>query len=307
MTSIIAIVGPTAIGKSKIAIKLAQKFSGEIINADSRQIYKYMDVGTAKPTSSDIKTVRHHLINIINPDEQFSVALYQKLVSETVKDIKSRDKVPFLVGGTGQYIWSVIEGWQVPAILPHPQFRKLLEDKAEREGEMALYKELQAQDPDTAAKIVPTNVRRVIRALEIIKYSDDPAAKILHKKNPKFSSLIIGLTIERQLLYKMIDNRVEDMIKAQLVDEVKKLLDKGYNLDLPSMSGIGYKQIGLYLAGQISLEDAIQKIKYATHSFARRQYTWFRLKDERIKWFDVASDIEDNICKLVSNFLDKSN
>jgi tRNA dimethylallyltransferase len=302
MTSLIAIVGPTAVGKSNLAIKLALKFRGEIINADSRQIYKYMDIGTAKPTPSELSAIPHHLINLINPDNQFSLAVYQKLVSKTIHDIKSRQKNPFLVGGTGQYVWAVVEGWQVPAILPDLEFRRLMEIRAEREGPMPLYEELKIQDEDAAKRIIPANVRRVIRALEIAK-SQGKASSTMKKQNPQFNVLIIGLTLNRQALYEKIDNRVDEMIKNGLIDEVKALLNKGYNLNLPSMSGIGYKQIGLYLSNEISLDDAVQKIKYATHSFARRQYNWFRLTDKRIKWFDVASEIEDNISGLVSEFL----
>jgi tRNA dimethylallyltransferase len=306
MTSLIAIVGPTAVGKSNLAIKLAHKFRGEIINADSRQIYKQMDIGTAKPTPSELSAIRHHLIDLINPDDQFSLSIYQKLVSQTIMDVKSRHKTPFLVGGTGQYVWAVIEGWQIPGILPDLEFRRSMETRAEQEGPMPLYEELKLQDGDAAKRITPANVRRVIRALEIAKSREKTSSTILNKKNPQFNVLTIGLNLDRQALYKKIDNRVDEMIKKGLIDEVKALLNKGYGLDLPSMSGIGYKQIGLYLTNQISLEDAVQKIKYATHSFARRQYNWFRLTDKRIKWFDVASEIEDNISELVSDFLQKS-
>ena len=306
MTSLIAIVGPTAVGKSNLAIKLAHKFQGEIINADSRQIYKYMDVGTAKPTPSELSAIPHHLIDLINPDDQFSLVVYQKLVTQTINDLKSRHKAPFLVGGTGQYVWAVIEGWQIPAILPDLEFRRSMEIRAKQEGPLPLYEELKIQDAGAAKRIVPANVRRVIRALEIAKSSEKTSSIMLRGKNPQLNVLIIGLTLDRQALYKKIDNRVDEMIKNGLIDEVKALLNKGYGLGLPSMSGIGYKQIGLYLTNQISLDDAVQKIKYATHSFARRQYNWFRLTDKRIKWFDVASEIEDNISGLVSDFLEKS-
>ena len=258
MTCLISIVGPTAIGKSKIAIKLAKKFDGEIINADSRQLYRLMDIGTAKPTADDMKAVQHHLINLVNPDESFSLSIYKNLVLRAIEDITSRGRVPFLVGGTGQYVWALLEGWTIPSVIPDPEFRKAMEMKAEKEGSAALYKELEDLDYFAAQNIMPTNVRRIIRALEIIKHSSDTKVP-QQKKQPTFKYLIIGLTTDRKLLYKLIDNRVDLMIRSGLVDEVKSLIKKGYSLELPSMSGIGYRQIGKYLNGEISLDDAVNR------------------------------------------------
>jgi tRNA dimethylallyltransferase len=301
MTSLIAIVGPTAVGKSELAIRLAKRFNGEIINADSRQVYRFMDIGTAKPDTQDLKALPYHLINIIDPDKSFSLSLYHELALRLINDLSLKGNIPFLVGGTGQYIWALLEGWAVPNIPPDREFREAMEIKAKEKGAMALYEELQSKDSDAAKRIMPTNTRRIIRALEIIKYSRE---KTSYKKvKPSFNYLIIGLTADRSLLYEMIDKRVDKMINSGFVEEVKSLLNMGYDLGLPSMSGIGYQQIGRYLKEEISLKEAIQEIKYETHRFARKQYAWFRLQDNRIHWFDVSSDIEDNMNKLISEFL----
>ncbi len=302
MNYLIAIVGPTAIGKSDLALSLAEKVNGEIINSDSRQVYRFMSIGTAKPTPDDLRRVPHHLVDIINPDEDYSLSIYHESASRIIESIFKRFKQPLLVGGTGQYVWSVIEGWEVPEIKPDSQFRKQLEEKAAENGGQYLFEELQRVDPEAATKIMPTNIRRVIRALEIYRHSNTPASRLWKKKVPPFKTIIIGLTRERKELYERIDKRVDGMIKSGLVDEVKGLLSMGYSIDLPSMSGIGYRQIAMYLRRELSLEEAIARIKTETHRFARRQYTWFKLTDPRINWFDVSGDIKDNIY----NFLTES-
>jgi len=303
MKPLIAIVGPTAVGKSKLALALARKFNGEIINADSRQIYRYMDIGTAKPSLEDRNLIPHHLIDIVNPDEQFSLALYQKLASEAVNLIWQRDKIPFLVGGTGLYIWAFLEGWSVPEVPPDPEFRRRKEAEARSKGKEALFKELEKVDPEQAKKIDPRNVRRVIRALEVYQATGIPFSQLQRRNPPPFSTLIIGLTTAREELYRRIDARVEKMIEQGLIEETKRLVEKGYGFELPSMSGIGYKEIGLFLQGKLSLPEAIQRIKFETHRFARHQYAWFRLNDSRIHWLDVSSEFENQAAELVSQFL----
>ncbi len=296
MNKLIAIIGPTGIGKTRLAIHLAQKFNGEIVNADSRQIYRFMDIGTAKPTKEEQSLVPHHLIDIINPDKDFSLVTYQQLAYKAISDIQERGKLPFLVGGTGQYIWAILEGWSVPKVPPDPEYRKKLERRAEVDGD-SLYKELQIIDPAGAEKIDPHNIRRVVRALEVSK--NKPFSQSIGKNPPPFSYSIIGLTMERKDLYRQVDARVDEMIKKGFVDEVKQLIEIGYSLTLPSMSSIGYREIGLYLQGKITLDEALYKIKTGTHRFIRHQYTWFKLKDERIKWFDISltrlEDIEETI------------
>ena len=303
MKCLVAVIGPTAVGKSQFALRLAQDFNGEIVNADSRQVYRYMDIGAAKPSHSELSLVRHHLIDIINPGESFSLAIYQKLAFEAIANIQQRHKPPILVGGSGLYVWSVIEGWEIPPVAPNFELRHSLEIRAKNEGEYALYQELQKVDPIAATMIMPTNLRRVIRALEICQMTGQPVSQLWQKKPPSYPILIIGLTMHRAELYRRIDSRVDEMIKQGLIDEVKDLMAKGYSLDLPSMSGIGYKQIGMFIQGNLDLTTAIQQIKKETHRFARRQYAWFHLDDARIHWLSETDDIQKEAAKLVTSFL----
>ncbi len=302
MKCLLAVVGPTAVGKSQLALHLAKDFDGEIVNADSRQVYRHMDIGTAKPSSTEQSLVRHHLIDIINPDESFSLAIYQKLAIEATEAIQKRNKLPLLVGGSGLYIWSVLEGWRIPPVAPNIEFRHSLEIRAEKEGVYALYQELQKADPVAATKIMPNNLRRIIRALEICQAMGSPVSELQQKEPPPFPILIIGLTMRRDDLYRRIDSRVDGMIKQGLADEVKDLMTKGYGLELPSMSGIGYKQIGMFLKGRLGLPTAVQQMKYETHRFARHQYAWFHLNDVRIHWLDVSANAQNKASNLVETF-----
>lgn len=303
MKPLVAIVGPTAVGKSELALYLAKTFDGEIVNADSRQVYRYMDIGTAKPSPTEQSLVRHHLIDIVNPDESFSLAIYQKLAIESVAVIQRHSRLPLLVGGSGLYVWSIVEGWKIPPVAPNPELRYSLEMRAKKEGTYALYKELQKVDPVAATKIMPNNLRRIVRALEVCQATGNCISRLWRKEPPPFPVLIIGLTTRREDLYRRIDSRVDDMIKQGLVEEVKDLMAKGYTLELPSMSGIGYKQIGMFLQGKIDLPTAIQQIKYATHRFARHQHAWFRLDDVRIHWFDISEDVQKKTSNLVEAFI----
>ena len=306
MKPLVAIVGPTASGKSQLALRLAQRFGGEIVSADSRQVYRYMDIGTAKSSREEMSLVPHHLIDIINPDEDFSLAQYQQLAYQKISEIQRRHKLPLLAGGTGQYLWAVVEGWVIPAVTPDIEFRQRLEGRAAQGEGDALYRELAQIDPAAAQRIDRRNVRRVIRALEIAGRSDVSSVQPQSKVPPPFNTLLIGLTTERKELYRRIDQRVDRMIELGLVDEVKGLLEKGYSLDLPSMSGIGYKQIGAFLKGELTLAEATRQIKTETHRLVRRQYNWFRLKDERIKWFDIQDNkTESEIEALVAGFVSK--
>lgn len=304
MNSLVAIVGPTATGKSQLALRLAQTFNGEIVSADSRQVYRYMNIGTAKPGRQELSLVPHHLIDIINPDQDFSLAQYQQLACQAIRDIQGRGRLPLLVGGSGLYVWAVLEGWGIPQVKPDPEFRRTLEEKAARRGTDELYEELVRVDPVAAGQIDRRNVRRVIRALEVSKYSATPFSQLQGKQPPPFDTLIIGLTADRAALYRRIDMRVDSMIEMGLVEEVKGLLNKGYGYDLPSMTGIGYKQIGMFLRGEIKLEAAVQQIKYETHRFVRHQYNWFRLTDDRIRWFDINDeDTGSEIKSTVAGFI----
>jgi tRNA dimethylallyltransferase len=285
---VIAIVGPTAVGKSELALHLAQYFPLEIISADSRQVYRYMDIGTNKPSLVERAAVPHHVIDVVEPDEDFSLAMYHQLAIEALKAIKQKGKLSLLVGGSGLYVWSLVEGWKIPQVPPDQKLRRQLEARAEQEDSQSLYRELQDIDPVAAAKINPSNIRRIIRALEIYHATGQPPSQLQRKEAPAFSVLTIGLTQERSELYRKIDWRVDKMIQRGLVEEVEQLLKRGYSSSLPSMSGIGYKQIGQFLRGEMTLPEAIDKIKYETHRLARHQYAWFRLSDSRIRWFDVS-------------------
>jgi tRNA dimethylallyltransferase len=303
MNRLLAIVGPTGVGKSRLAIRLAQALDGEIVSADSRQVYRYMDIGTAKPTKEEQAIVPHHLIDIVNPDEDFSLAQYQQLAGKAIDDIQQRRKLPLLAGGSGLYVWAILDSWNIPKVAPDLEFRRSLEEKADRVGKDELYHELAKVDPVAAQRINPRNVRRIIRALEVYKEAKIPFSQLQLKTTPPFNTLIIGLTTDRAELYRRTDRRVDEMIKRGLVDEVKGLVDMGYDFALPAMSGIGYKQIGMYLRGELTLSAAIQQIKFETHRLVRHQYSWFRLKDDRIKWLDIQGDVDSHITALVSKFI----
>ena len=306
MNRLVAIVGPTASGKSRLALHLAQIFNGEIVSADSRQVYRHLDIGTAKPVSEELSLVSHHLINIVNPDEIFSLAQYQALAYEAIEGIQRRHKLPLLVGGSGLYIWSVLEGWKIPKVPPDSEFRRRLEEEAANTGIEELYRELIRLDPEAARKIDPRNVRRVIRALEVCGKAGTSFSRPGKKKPPPYTTIVVGLTADRSELYRQIDQRVDGMLERGLVAEVEKLVNMGYDFNLPAMSGIGYRQIGSFIRGELPLEAAIQQIKFETHRLVRHQYSWFRLKDERIHWFDMASDqIDLEIEAVLSEYMGK--
>jgi len=305
MSRLITIVGPTGVGKSRLALYLAQKFNGEIVSADSRQVYRYMDIGTAKPSLQELSIIHHHLIDIINTDEAFSLAQYQELASHAINSIIQRQKLPLLVGGSGQYVWSVLERWVIPKVPPDTNLRNILEERAARVGKEELYHELELLDPVAASRVDPSNVRRVIRALEVyIGLKVSPQQPQLKNQIP-CDTLIIGLTADRVGLYRRIDTRVDKMIEQGLVEEVKELISMGYRLDLPAMSSIGYRQIRMYLEGGTNLEAAIQQIKFESHRFVRQQYNWFSPKDDRIRWFDIQGRVEPEITALVDEFISK--
>jgi tRNA dimethylallyltransferase len=304
MKRLIAIVGPTGIGKSRLALHLALIFHGEIVSADSRQVYRYLDIGTAKPTPQELSLIPHHLIDIVNPDEDFSLAQYLQLANQAITGILKRSRLPILVGGTGLYVKAVLEGWQVPRVSPDWKFRYNREKQASEGNIDELYRELVIADPDAAVKIDRRNVRRVIRAIEVNAKAGKAFSKLGRKKTPAFTSFIIGLTTDRVELYRMVDHRIDEMIARGLIQEVENLRRMDYNLDLPSMSSIGYRQVGQFLKCELTLEEAVQKMKTETHRFIRHQYAWFRRDDERIHWFDIKSQLEVAIEKMVSRFLE---
>ena len=304
MNKIVAIVGPTGIGKSRMALLLAHNFDIEIISADSRQVYRHMDIGTAKPERRYLSSIPHHLINIINPDDAFGLAQYKELAIKAIEATWQRGKLPLLVGGSGQYAWSLLEGWGIPRVPPDPGFRQSLEARAAKGGGEDIFRELEQRDPAAAARIDRRNIRRVIRALEVSR-SLSLKPKPNQPAKTAYDNLIIGLTADRKELYRMIDKRVDRMMDNGLVEEVKRLISRGYRLDLPAMSSIGYRQIGEYLEGKTSLEAAVQQIKFESHRFVRQQYNWFSPKDDRIRWFDIQLNPIAEIIELIEGFTGK--
>jgi tRNA dimethylallyltransferase len=306
MNRLVAIVGPTGVGKSRLALHLAGLYPGEIVSADSRQVYRYLDIGTDKPRPEEMSRVPHHLIDVVNPDEAFSLAQYQTMAYHAISDIQGRHLLPYLVGGSGLYVWSVLEGWQIPRVSPDSEFRYNLERRAGDSGLDELYQELVRVDPDAARKIDRRNIRRVIRALEVHQKTKIPFSRLGHKKAPDYHAYIIGLTADRAEIYRRIDRRVEEMVARGLVTEVENLLKKGYDFNLPAMSGVGYRQIGQFLKGKLTLPASIQQIKTETHRFVRHQYAWFRLTDRRINWFDIKRQDSSEIASALAEFMNNS-
>jgi tRNA dimethylallyltransferase len=262
-----------------------------------------MDIGTAKPSPEERKLVAHHLFDLMNPDQDYSLAQYLEQAKIIIEDLQNKGKLPFVVGGSGQYIRALLEGWEIPRIIPDPAYRQTLEKIAAEKGTDTLYQELLQVDPAAAKKIDGRNIRRVIRALEVSHQAQMPFSQLQLKKDPGYRSCIIGLTAERSELYRRTDTRAEKMIQEGLVDETRRLLDMGYSFSLPSMNSIGYKQIGMFLHNEIDLEEALRLIKIDNHRFIRHQYAWFKLTDERIHWFDIQSDYSPEVTALVSTFL----
>lgn len=271
-----AIVGPTAVGKTALAVAMAARIGGEIVSADSRQIYRHMNIGTAKPTPAERAAAPHHLIDIRDPDEEFSLAAYQELALTAIGEIAARGRTPLLVGGTGQYLAALLEGWQIPRVAPQPELRAALEREAADLGSAALHARLAALDPAAAAQIPPTNVRRVIRALEVHAVTGEPISAQQTRVPPPFAVRTIYLTRPRDALYARADARVEAMLAEGLLAEVVALLARGYGWELPAMSSLGYPQLRPYLEGGASLEACVERLKFDTHSFIRRQGSWFR-------------------------------
>jgi len=300
VNKLLVLVGPTAVGKTSLSLRLAQELDGEIISADSRLFYRGMDIGTAKPSLVEQFKVPHHLIDICEPDRTMTLAEYQSLAYTSIDGVLERGRLPILVGGTGQYILAVVEGWGIPEVPPQPSLREELAQLGEAEG----YRWLEALDAPAASKIDPRNNRRVIRALEVTLTTGRPISELQRKSPPPHDIFLVGLMRNRDELYRRIDQRVEQMIADGLVDEVESLHKAGNVSTLPSMSGLGYRQVLAFLDGELTLEETVQRIKFETHRFARQQSTWFRKDDPRIHWFDLGStDTEDAIIELVQQWL----
>ncbi|MFR9708946.1 tRNA (adenosine(37)-N6)-dimethylallyltransferase MiaA [Paenibacillus sp. MB22_1] len=286
---LLVLLGPTAVGKTKLSIELARDLSCEIISGDSMQVYRGMDIGTAKITKEEMGGIPHHLIDVLDPDEPFSVALFQEWCRKLIPEITERGHLPFIVGGTGLYIESVCYEFQFTEAGADEEFRARQQAFAETYGVQALHAKLAEVDPKSAERLHPNDVRRVIRALEIFHITGETLSSQLEKqqKQSPYELCLIGLTMDRQMLYKRIERRIDEMLRLGLVDEVRGLLRKGYSRDAVSMQGLGYKEIVEHLVDGVPLEAAVEKLKRDTRRFAKRQLSWFRhMKD--INWIDVG-------------------
>jgi tRNA dimethylallyltransferase len=303
---LIVVVGPTAAGKTALAVRLCEATEGEIVSADSRQVYRGMDIGTAKATPEEQARARHHLIDVLEPDETMGLAQFQELAYAAMAEITARGRVPFLVGGTGQYVMAVVEGWQVPRVPPDKALRRALYTQAEENGPERLHARLRELDPAAANRIDARNVRRVVRALEVCLVTGRPISEQQGKSPPPYRMLILGLALPRPQLYRRIDERVERMMEAGLEREVRGLVAARYGFDLPAMSGVGYGQFAPYLAGEVALTTVVQDIKRVTRRFVRQQSNWFREDDARIHWLDGTGDAYAAGLDLVQRFLSSS-
>jgi tRNA dimethylallyltransferase len=300
---LILIVGPTAVGKTELAIQLAERLNGEIISADSRLFYLGMDIGTAKPTHEEQARVQHHLIDIADPDEILSLAVFQQKAREAIADIHTRNKIPFLVGGTGQYIRAVTEGWSPPEVEPDERLRNELEKMKEERGVYWLYEKLKHLDPSAAEKIDARNYRRTIRALEVIMTTGKRFSDQRGQRESPYHLITVGLTRPRAELYERVDQRIDFMFANGFLDEVKSLLAKGYSPSLPTMSAIGYRECIRVINGELSEEQAKAEMRRVTRVFVRRQANWFKETDPNIKWFRVEEGVVDVIEVYIHNSL----
>lgn len=297
---LIVILGPTASGKSELGLKLAKKFNGEIVSADSRQIYRGMDIGTAKPTKKERKIIKHYLIDIKKPNQLYTVGEYKRDAIRAINQIIKRDKVPFLVGGTGLYIKAIVDNLEIPKVKPDWKLRKRLESKIKTRGLKSLYGELIKIDPEAAYIVDSKNPRRIIRALEIAIKTKKPFSQQREKGESLFDILEIGLSIPEGRLKEKIEKRVNKMIKMGLVKEVNGLI-KTYNKNLSTFDAIGYREIINYLNNKISSAEVTEKIKKNTWHFAKRQMTWWK-SDQRVRWVKSQKEAE----RLVKEFLEKN-
>ena len=299
---LIVIVGPTAVGKTEVAVQLARECDGEIISADSMQVYRFMNIGTAKPTAGEQSLIKHHLIDVVNPDEQFNAAMFVKLARGIIEELHRRRKNIFVVGGTGLYVKALLGGlFNGPDA--DEDLRKMYKEELKQFGKIYLYEKLKEKDEQAAARIDKNDTVRIIRALEVLELSGESIVerqKAHHFGDKIYAYMKIGLTLERSQLYERIDQRTEKMMQDGLVDEVKGLISKGYYEKLKPVRALGYKHIVRHLKGKGSLEDAVRLIKRDTRLFAKRQMTWFNA-DKEITWFNPC-DI-NVIRKQISNFL----
>lgn len=284
---LLVIVGPTAVGKTTTAIELALRLDGEVVSADSRYFYRGMDIGTAKPTMEERQGVPHHLVDVADPDERWSLSIFQRAAKDAIDAIHGRGRLPILVGGTGQFVKAVVEDWVPPDIEPNLRMREVLEAWGREISPAELHRKLSLLDPEAAAHMDANNLRRSVRALEVIFSTGRRFSSQQVKNISPYQVVQIGLTRPREEIYARVDQRIDWMMTAGLLDEVQRLLARGYSPDLPSMSAIGYREAGKVLRGEMTREEAVMWMKRLTRVFVRKQYNWFRLTDPGIQWFEV--------------------
>jgi tRNA dimethylallyltransferase len=305
LKKVIVLGGPTATGKTDLAIELALLVNGEVVSADSAQVYRYMDIGTAKPTPEERRGVPHHMIDIVYPDEEFSVAQFKNLAEDSIRDILSRGKVPVVAGGTGLYISSLVYNIQFSDTICDWEFRERMNALAIKYGPGYLHDRLKEVDPVSAQRIHPNNVKRVIRALEVFETTGRPISEHQAEsrtKPPEFDYLLFGLTMDRQMLYERIEKRTDIMMEKGLADEVAGILKMGYSRDLVSLQAIGYKEIAAAISGECSMEEAVENIKLGTRHLAKRQITWFNSM-EGLKWLDTKALDRRAMLKILADSL----
>lgn len=298
----VVILGPTAVGKTEVSLQLAARLGGEIISADSRLFYKGMDIGTAKPTPAEQRSVPHHLIDVTTLDHPWSLAIFQPEVRRIIADIHLRGRLPLLVGGSGQYVQAVTEEWSIPRSEPDPALRAVLERWAEEIGKDALHQRLAVLDSQAASQIDPRNLRRTVRALEVILKTGRLFSSQRQKHTSRYDVIKIGLMRPRPHLYARIDQRIDAMISSGLVEEIRSLMAI-YPVDLPPFSAIGYREIIDHLMGHITLEEATALIKRNTRIYVRRQANWFKPDDPDIHWFEMSDGVIDQIEQVLRELL----
>ena len=303
---LILIVGPTAVGKTELAIQLAERLNGEIVSADSRLFYRGMDIGTAKPTPEEQARVPHHLIDIADPDEILSLAVFQQKARQAIAAIHTRNKIPFFVGGTGQYIRAVTEGWNPPEVKPDERLRGELEKMKDERGLYWLHERLASLDPLAAEKIDARNYRRTIRALEVILTTGKRFSAQRGQSESPYHLITIGLTRPRAELYERVDQRIDGMFASGFLVEVRRLLAQGYPPSLPTMSAIGYREAIRVVKGEIDEEQAKAEIRRATRVFVRRQANWFKETNPTIRWFRVQEGVVEEIDAYLQERLNPS-
>ena len=296
---LIIIVGPTAVGKTEVSIRLAEAIGGEIISADSRLFYRGLDIGTAKPSLQERARIKHHLIDVSDIDDHWSLAVFQERVYQLSAEIRTKGKIPILVGGTGQYVRAIIEGWIIPEQEPDQNLRRAIQRYGESIGAEKLHEKLQIVDVAAADKIEPMNLRRTIRAFEVIFSTGKLFSLQKGRSAINFNYKMIGLKRNRQELYERIDQRIENMFRDGLISEVEQIIEKGYSRNLSSLSAIGYKEVIDMLYGEIDMEEAVRLMKRRTRQYVRRQANWFKQDDPRIKWFNMDLEVLEKIKSFI--------